>query len=87
VVVGLGEGFGLPYRAIELAVSDLGKRCAAAKRIITRSSAAQSLVTSYVHDLLEKRWNETFTSIGRRLSAKLAAGAKRKKSRKSDWQP
>ena len=82
-VVGLGEGYGLPERAIRLAVDDLGKRLEAAKTAVGEAEVGTAGQRDRVIELMEKRWNGTFGSIGRLLSKRRAGGGKRKTLRSS----
>lgn len=75
-LIRLGEEVGLSAPAIDMAVSQLGKRLEAAKDAITESKTG---VQSLKHDIIEfmgKRWNGTFALIGKALSGKRSSGAK-----------
>lgn len=76
-VAALGQGWALPPRAIALAVEDLSKRREAAIAAIDDSPVGTASLRGSLIDLMEKRWNGTFASIGRLLSKKRGGGAKR----------
>lgn len=77
-IVALGEGCGLPARAIELAVEDLGKRLDAAKTTVSESHVGAPRLRDGIIEIMEKRWNGTFASTGQILSNRRAGGGKRK---------
>lgn len=77
-IVALGEGYGLSTRAIALAVEDLSKRLDAAKTAVSASSVGTAILRDRLINIMEKRWNGTFASIGQLLSKRRAGGAKRK---------
>ncbi len=77
-IVALGEGYGLTARANVLAVTDLGKRLDAAKTAVSESDVGTSRLRDGIIEIMEKRWNGTFASIGQLLSRRRAGGGKRK---------
>ena len=81
-IVRLGEGYGLPERSIQLAIEDLGKKREEAKAIIADSRVGTVHLRDNLIEIMEKRWNGTFASIGQFLSKKQDDGAKRKTLRK-----
>ena len=86
-VVGLGEGYGLPPRAVQLAVDDLGKRLEAAQTAVAEAEIGTAPLRDRLIKLMEKRWHGTFASTGQLLSKRRAAGGRRKSLRSSGWQP
>ncbi len=72
----LGESFGLPHAAIKLAVGDLGKRLEKAKDIIFQTEQVPTSLKDNLIQLMEKRWNGNFSSIGQHLLKKPSGGAK-----------
>lgn len=72
----LGESFGLPHAAIKLAVDDLGKRLEKAKDIIFQTEQVPTSLKDNLIQLMEKRWNGNFSSIGQHLLKKPSGGAK-----------
>ncbi|MFQ5974539.1 MAG: type II toxin-antitoxin system HipA family toxin [Alphaproteobacteria bacterium] len=77
-IVGLGEGCGLSARAIALAVEDLGKRLDAAKTCVYESDVGTAPLRDGIIDIMEKRWNGAFASIGQLLSRRRAGDEKHK---------
>jgi len=75
-IVALGEGYGLSPAVIHLAVADLAKRLDAAKTAIAESGAGHPGLRDGIIDIMEKRWNGTFVSIGQFLSKKRGGGEK-----------
>ena len=69
-IVLLGEEFGLPTKAIAMAVDQLAGRLEAARRAITDGKHGSDQLKSDLMRIMEKRWNGTFDSIGRELSLK-----------------
>lgn len=82
-IVALGASYGLPARAMSLAVDDIGKRREAAKTTIAEADVGSPRLRDNLIDLMEKRWNGTFASTGQLLSKRRAAGARRKGLRSS----
>lgn len=66
----LGNLFGLPDRAIMLAVSDFASRLNGAHSAIDASKNVEQYIKDNLHQQMEKRWNGTFDSIGTYLSKK-----------------
>ena len=64
----LGNLFGLPNRAIMLAVSDFASRLDRAHRAIDASKKVDQYIKDKLHKQMEKRWNGAFDSIGTYLS-------------------
>ena len=69
-VVLLGEEFGLSSSAVDMAVSDIGKNIEAAKDAVAEARTGSGVLKDGIVNLVEKRWNGTFASIGRTLSGK-----------------
>jgi serine/threonine-protein kinase HipA len=72
----LGESYGLPHAAIKLAVDDLGKRLEKAKESILETEQVPTSLRDNLIQLMEKRWNGNFSSIGQHLLKKPSGGAK-----------
>lgn len=72
-VVAIGEGFGLPAGAIELAVRDMGRQLPAARRAIEACADVPGPLKTKLNQFMEKRWNGTFDSTGRLLSKRRSA--------------
>jgi serine/threonine-protein kinase HipA len=72
----LGESYGLPHTAIKLAVDDLGKRLEKAKETILQTEQVPTSLKDNLIQLMEKRWNGNFSSIGQHLLKKPSGGAK-----------
>ncbi len=66
----LGNLFGLPDRAIMLAVSDFASRLERAHSAVDASKNIDQHIKDKLHQQMEKRWNGTFDSIGTYLSKK-----------------
>ena len=64
----LGNLFGLPDRAVILAVSDFANRLDKAHSAIDASKNIGRDIKDKLHQQMEKRWNGTFDSIGTYLS-------------------
>ncbi len=69
-IVRLGNLFGLPDRAIMLAVSDFASRLERAHSAVDASKNIDQYIKDKLHQQMEKRWNGTFDSIGTYLSKK-----------------
>ena len=69
-IVRLGNLFGLPNRAIMLAVSDFASRLDRAHSGIDVSKKVDQYIKDKLHQQMEKRWNGAFDSIGTYLSKK-----------------
>jgi len=69
-VTRLGKLFGLPRKAIMLAVSDLASRLDRAHRAVNASKDVDQHVKDKLHQQMKKRWNGIFDSIGTYLSKK-----------------
>lgn len=72
----LGESYGLPHAAIKLAVDDLGKRLEKAKETILQTEQVPTSLKDNLIQLMEKRWNGNFSSIGQHLLKRPSGGAK-----------
>lgn len=72
----LGESYGLPHAAIKLAVDDLGKRLEKAKETILQTEDVPTSLKDNLIQLMEKRWNGNFSSIGQHLLKRPSGGAK-----------
>ena len=66
----LGNLFGLPDRAVMLAVSDFADRLDKAHSAVGASKNVDQHSKDKLHQQMEKIWNETFDSIGTYLSKK-----------------
>lgn len=60
----LGTLFGLPDKAIILALADFEKRLPKAHKAIDASNDIAKDIKNNLHQQMEKRWNGTFASIG-----------------------
>ena len=69
-IVRLGNLFGLPDRAVMLAVSDFASRLDRAHSAIDASKNVDQNIKDKLHQQIKKRWNGTFDSIGTYLSKK-----------------
>jgi serine/threonine-protein kinase HipA len=69
-MIRLGKLFGLPDRAVVLAVSDFASRLDKAHRAVDVSKNVDQDIKDKLHQQMEKRWNGTFDSIGTYLSKK-----------------
>ena len=69
-IVRLGKLFGLPDKAIILAVSDFASRLDRAHSAVDASKDVGRDIKDKLHQQMEKRWNGTFDSIGTYLSKK-----------------
>jgi serine/threonine-protein kinase HipA len=76
-IVAMTEDFGLSQATLDLALKDLGGRLDNAKASIEKSAVGTKGMRDGIIALMEKRWNGTFGLIGRRLSKKRAAAAKK----------
>lgn len=75
-LISMGEGFGLNNTLIETSIQDLGKNLPDALQIIADSDIGSQHLRDRLLDRLEKRWNDSFKSIGPLLSKKRKSGAK-----------
>jgi serine/threonine-protein kinase HipA len=75
-LITLGEAYGLPHGAIKLVVDDLGKRLEKAKEIVMQTDHASNGLKDSLIQLMEKRWNGNFSSIGQHLLKRPSGGAK-----------
>jgi len=67
-IVRLGKLFGLPDKAVMLAVSDFSSRLNKAHGAVDGSKNVGQDIKDKLHQQMEKRWNGTFDSIGTYLS-------------------
>ena len=67
-IVRLGKLFGLPDKAVMLAVSDFASRLDKAHSAVDASKGVGQDIKDKLHQQMEKRWNGTFDSIGTYLS-------------------
>lgn len=72
----LGESYGLPHAAIKLAVDDLGKRLEKAKETVFQTEQVSTSLKDNLIQLMEKKWNGIFSSIGQHLLKKPSGGAR-----------
>ncbi len=78
-IIDLGRGFGLNDKIILDATNELKRNLAAAKQAISTAKIDCSLkLRSKLIDIMEKRWNGSFDSIGPLLSQRQNKGAKHK---------
>jgi serine/threonine-protein kinase HipA len=61
----LAKSFGLSNAALELAVSDLTRHLGAAQDVVRQSEFGSTHLKKQLIDLMGKRWNGTFASIGK----------------------
>lgn len=66
----LGNLFGLPYRAVMLAVSDFASRLDRAHGAVDAAKKVDRHIKNKLHQQMDKRWNGAFDSIGTYLSKK-----------------
>ena len=66
----LGNLFGLPDRAVMLAVSDFASRLDRAHSAVDASKKVDQYIKDKLHQQMEKRWNGAFDPIGTYLSKK-----------------
>ena len=69
-IVLLGREFGLSSKAIALAVDELAGKREAAKQAVEEGKHGSEGLKNDLIQVMEKRWNGTFDSIGRELSRK-----------------
>ena len=69
-MIRLGKLFGLPNRAVMLAVSDFASRLDRAHGAVDASKDVGRDIKDKLHQQMEKRWNGTFDLIGTYLSKK-----------------
>lgn len=69
-VLGLGREMGLPEEAMHLAIRELGERLDHVRAAIQKSKHGSPWLKDKIITMMEKRWNGTFNSTGRRSSAK-----------------
>lgn len=78
-IIDLGYGFGLNNKIILDAIHELGGNLAAAKQAISSANINCSLkLREILINLMEKRWNGSFDSIGPLLSKRQSNGVKHK---------
>jgi serine/threonine-protein kinase HipA len=61
----LTKSFGLNNAALDLAVSDLKRQFEATKEAVRESKVGSAKLKKQLIDLMGKRWNGTFASIGK----------------------
>lgn len=76
-VAALASGFGLSEPVLLEMVEGLQARLPAARDAVAESDWVAAGIRDQMIDMLEKRWNGTFASIGQLLSKRLAKGAAR----------
>lgn len=69
-IIKLGEEFNLSRSAIEMAVNELAKNKDDAMEIIASARIGESKFKNELINLIKKRWNGTFSLIGKSLSKK-----------------
>lgn len=67
-LIALGEAFSLHHDAIAMAVSEIQTRIDAAKDTLAERGKSKNTLKDKIITMMEKRWNGTFSSIGRQLS-------------------
>ncbi len=77
-IIALGEAYGMGEATVRLAVEDLGKRLPAAKDAVNGAGAASADLGNALIDIMERRWNGTFASIGKLLSTRRGTGGRRR---------
>jgi len=83
-VVSLAAGFSLSEEVLALAVEGLNKRREAVTKAVQGDSFAPAILKSEFLELMEKRWNGTFGSVGTLLSKRHAREEKLKGFRRRD---
>jgi len=83
----MAAGFGLSEEVLVLAADDLNKRREAVTRAVEGDSFAPTSLKRDFVELMEKRWNGTFRSVGTLLSKRRAREEKLKGFRKRDSLP
>lgn len=78
-LVDLGRAYDLPDGAIRLAVEDIGRRLPKAKDEVNETAVGHPGMRDRIIDLMDKRWNGAFASIGQLLSKRRGTGAKPKR--------
>ncbi len=61
----LAKSFGLNNAALQLAVSDVKRQLGVAQEVIRESQVGSTHLKKQLIELVGKRWNGTFASIGR----------------------
>jgi len=61
----LAKSFGLNNAALQLAVSDLKRQLGGAQEVVRESRFGSTHLKKQLIDLMGKRWNGTFASIGK----------------------
>jgi serine/threonine-protein kinase HipA len=61
----LAKSFGLSNAALQLAVSDLKRQLGSAQEWVRESRFGSTYLKKQLTDLMAKRWNGTFASIGK----------------------
>lgn len=72
----MGKGFGLSEDVITLAITDIEKRLPLALEEVSQSSVGHRGLRNQLCQLMEKRWNGSFKSIGPLLSKRRGRGEK-----------
>ncbi len=83
-LINLAQGFELNDKTITNSVEAIGARLEIAKSTIAASEIGTSILKNQLIDMMEKRWNGSFTSIGQLLSKRQSKGGNRKKLLKKD---
>jgi hypothetical protein len=61
----LAKSFGLNNAGLQLAVSDLKRQIGGAQEVIRESQVGSTHLKKQLIELMGKRWNGTFASIGK----------------------
>ncbi len=69
-IIALGQEFGLNDEVIMMAISEIQNRLGAAKQAVVDANQHHTLMRDNIINFMEKRWQETFSSIGQLLSKK-----------------
>mgnify|MGYP006423839821 CR=1 FL=1 len=77
-LVDLGPAYDLPDGAIRLAVEDIGRRMPQAKDAVNETTDVHPGMRDKIIELMDKRWNGAFASIGQLLSKRRGTGGKQK---------
>lgn len=70
-IIGLTKEFALPMGALQILIRQLKKNKLLAQQVIHDTKVGSPALKQNLTELLEKRWNGTFTLIGKILSKKL----------------
>ena len=77
-IILLGKNFGLNEKSIINAIEDIGQRIEKAQIAVSASHIGSKKLKKHLTEIMEKRWNGTFASIGKLLLMKPSKDAKNK---------